>query len=39
MVWDRDFAAVDCEIESAPEPADDIDALLFGFTSETELSF
>ena len=29
---------VDCEGE-APVPADDIDALVWGFTSETELTF
>lgn len=35
---DRSFDAVDCEGEP-PVPADDVDALIFGFTSETELTF
>lgn len=35
---DRSFDAVDCEGE-APVPADDVDALVWGFTSQTELTF
>ena len=35
---DRSFDAVDCEGE-APMPADDVDALVWGFTSQTELTF
>ena len=35
---DRSFDEVDCEGE-APVPADDVDALIWGFTAETELTF
>ena len=35
---DRSFDEVDCEGE-APVPADDVDALVWGFTSQTELTF
>jgi 5'-nucleotidase len=35
---DRSFDQVDCEAEP-PVPADDIDAIIWGFTSETELTF
>lgn len=35
---DRSFDAVDCEGD-APVPADDVDALVWGFTSQTELTF
>ncbi len=35
---DRSFDNVDCEGE-APVPADDVDALVWGFTSQTELTF
>ena len=37
-IGDRDLGVVDCEGEP-PVPADDVDALIWGFTSETELTF
>ncbi len=35
---DRDLTDVDCEGD-VPEPADDLDALIFGWASETDLTF